>query len=1583
MKKLIALLTAAVATLTSAWAAEPLAVWNGFTNLTGAEGYTLTAGEGVVDADGVATIADGQILRLDKNLGTAFTVVMEVEDIPGTSSGFTTLLDWRYADNSSHLSVDTKDSRLRHIWNNVDNLSWGQSALFKTPIGRSVIAIAYSYANRGEKTYVNGVEVVSGGAYSQNAVTRLGIGGYVNDTPTQCAVGMKVYRLALYNGQLSAEEVAEVSKVEPAYGKTYTWSNLASKANKTWYYTRASGAFSVNIPATADVPAGTVVAISKLKFGTKASGNNWSSSMTINGVTSSSVSTEDNEYDETYNKLKVYTFDTPALVEVGKAYAVTTAGSSSQFTAVMCASPIDINIGNSGCTYCAVEGAVLHEASVGDEKYNTVAAAIAAAGETETTITLMSDGVGAIEIPANITIDTNRKTLSGAITGSGKIKFAEMPTDAVADACAFTATAWTGTVEVGPIVENGGSAHEFKLQKLGNAGSTILWNGDSGTRGKFLTGGTNNKIAAKVVLAGDLLFNNGSSGANYFFGEIDGNNTANNISFLTWRQNDGVGASYHVDKLSHFKGTITATRYTTISELALDEMPAADEKILSFGEPNGVYHTSADTFAITKITVGGEPVSLAFEIVQDEGIYIRKAASVGETDYATLNEAFENAGANGTIKLLCDIATSVTIPAGKHIDLNGHAIRGNITFGTGSYLIENGEPKINGEATSFDVTFDGSSAFKFKEESAAVLQYDTTATFTPEGDGVYLKHHPYINNIPSTWFTNTKELTLAVVGTMSKDNRTTFIHMGSSNYSNTGLLIGTGDKKDEVVVAWNRGSTVTELTRMNVTDAASSRHSYVVTKHDDDATSTTTFTVYLDGLKWKTIDVDLFTIVGGVQVGSDFGGDIHRLADTNPNKYFDVGGSDTGVINLMRLYDRVITTDEIDAYVAAYPYNSKNGSSKRTFDGAGNWVAASSWSNMAAGEADPTLEETPLAGDVTATITVPAEITVNLDAEETCEKLTLQGSAVSFVSGGDGAIVPSAATIGVPVTLTPAALDLSKANVVIVGDGKIIADYSGYDVKSIYSETTVFVTGEIDQQAEGIVTATLPTHTYRTIGALTYNTTTHQYGFTVTPVMVDVTIPSIEHTTVSVAAGTLNCTITEGVASVPGGADITVTYAPVAGYHFTAETPVASVTASDVTAETQIDVAGVTAVEINKYTVQVMHVENATTYVSIGDGEFEVVAEASIQVEHGKSYSAKYVANEGYMLVLPEGDTEPFKTEGYNYGSVTANMSDYPVHCAAVKIAAKIGETPYATVQDAIDAVQEGDEIVLVDETADIPEGYIVKDGKVVAKPSIPSVSVEKQTTTEADLEAEFIYTMGDVVEEYNDWEANFEVSFGAALKKGDVVLKGNYGTWGWVALETMPETLAAGDVWTLLPSSGAGSVNFGEVVSIGTFKCGVINMKAAKGTTMTVKLVLKKEGEEALVLDTQEYELGEPQATDLPGAEEVTAADKDAYNEWAAENGVTESTTTDTKVLATAFAMGVTVPAGSTIEAAAQQAVEDEVPSIDMAELVAGNLEDAVKAINEKYNGKVEASLVEVTEGTLKSTDTAKFYKLSITIKK
>lgn len=644
------------------WAVEPLAVWNGFSNLTGAEGYTLTAGEGVVGEDGVATIADGKILLLDKNLGTAFTVVMEVSDIPGNSSNFTTLIDWRYSDNSSHLSVDTKDSRLRHIWNNGDNTSWGQSAFYKTPIGRNVIAIAYSYPNGGEKTYVNGVEVVTGGAYSRNAATKLGIGGYVNDTPTQCAVGMKVYRLAIYNSQLSAEDVAAVSKTETALGASYTWSNLAHAEGKTWFYTRASGAFSVNIPATADVPAGTMVAISKLKFGTKESGNNWSTSMTVNGVTSSSVTTEDNEYDETYNKLKVYTFNTPFLVEVGKAYTVTTAGSSSQFTGIKCDSPIDIAVGNNGRTYCAVEGVVLHEANIGDVKYNTVAAAIEAVGENETTITLVSDSAGAIEIPSNITIDTNGKTLSGTITGSGIIKINELAENTPR----FNfGDDWIGTVEIAALAQG---TKRTKLMSWGTANSKIVFNGLTGDT--IWVGANDNTIAPTIRIDGPVVIDSGSSTASYTLNTVTG---SGNLTLASWggcRNGNPYGVTYTIDTLSDYTGTLALENRSTyesggafkfaIGNIVKTSAPAYGEKILSLTRTCTSTNQQLD-YDVSSTKLNGETAPL---VLKDDGVYLA-SVKIGETPYATLADAIAALGEGQDPTAITLIDTSITdLPEG-------------------------------------------------------------------------------------------------------------------------------------------------------------------------------------------------------------------------------------------------------------------------------------------------------------------------------------------------------------------------------------------------------------------------------------------------------------------------------------------------------------------------------------------------------------------------------------------------------------------------------------------------------------------------------------------------------------------------------------------------------------------------------------------------------------------------------------------------------------------------------------------------------------------------------------------------------
>lgn len=119
-----------------------------------------------------------------------------------------------------------------------------------------------------------------------------------------------------------------------------------------------------------------------------------------------------------------------------------------------------------------------------------------------------------------------------------------------------------------------------------------------------------------------------------------------------------------------------------------------------------------------------------------------------------------------------------------------------------------------------------------------------------------------------------------------------------------------------------------------------------------------------------------------------------------------------------------------------------------------------------------------------------------------------------------------------------------------------------------------------------------------------------------------------------------------------------------------------------------------------------------------------------------------------------------------------------------------------------------------------------------------------------------------------------------------------------------------------------------------------------------------------------------------LPGEDLVPEEKKEAYKAWADANGVTADTTVAPNVLAVAFLLEVNIGAYETIEAAAQAKVDTLVPQIDMSKVIAGELADAVDALNTALAEKgLKASLVPATELKETPDEESGFYKLQISL--
>ncbi len=448
--------------------------------------------------------------------------------------------------------------------------------------------------------------------------------------------------------------------------------------------------------------------------------------------------------------------------------------------------------------------------------------------------------------------------------------------------------------------------------------------------------------------------------------------------------------------------------------------------------------------------------------------------------------------ANGTFSLS-------NVPSGANVSVaraDGTTSNAIVTDGTARFA-DYGTVKISGAATDIDWDFtDGTDDALEQAPSGVGKGADSEMTFYVDAEdstntGVYIKHHPYVTGAATFMHNNSAAISVAAVGTMSNGSKDIFMNFGSAYANQYGLLLATTENTDEVLVAYNYGATVTPITTMTVPNAATARHVYIITKEDGD--TYTTFTVYLDGIKWKTVTtnfkIEFANANTGIQFGSDFGGNIR-------NAGYNAVSGDTGILNVLRVYGRILTPAEIAAYTTAYPYTSPNGSSARTFTTAAeNWIdtteSSEVWSNS-----DDTKSGTPLVGaSLNVTANVATEVTVNLASETAYESLTIGGAATTFKAGTADIKVTGMTVIGTTVTNEYGAFDMTGGPMTITEDGDITFDYSAYDISSIYTTTDIPLTSDVDEDSTK-VHLIAPSASYRT-ASLVY--TSGHYAMRVTP----------------------------------------------------------------------------------------------------------------------------------------------------------------------------------------------------------------------------------------------------------------------------------------------------------------------------------------------------------------------------------------------------------------------------------------------------------------------------------------------------
>ena len=517
----------------------------------------------------------------------------------------------------------------------------------------------------------------------------------------------------------------------------------------------------------------------------------------------------------------------------------------------------------------------------------------------------------------------------------------------------------------------------------------------------------------------------------------------------------------------------------------------------------------------------------------------------GAAYYVTLTETREEFGKGSMTVTNCAAGVNV-----RAVRPNGTVVDFMSTNGTAA-LSE--AAQIAGEATAFDATYTNTVAYAYRAPgwNAGSGRDVSPATYNntdnDETTGMYILHHPWVSGVEAK-LNALSDFTLVVVGTMSPSKSTQFLHMGNTSSGVTGILITTTENEDEVLIAKNTGNSVDAANgvKASVPNAASARHAYVINKKGS------AFEVWVDGVKRGQFDAGEGFALGtsgacGIQVGSDHGGNIKNAGIYKgvPNDPPD-SATETGVVNLIRLFDYSISDAQAEAVFNTYPYVSQGGLYTRTVTADGTFSQTDAWEkDGSAGTFDVPMGATVdgVAYNPSATLTVNAAAEIEVNASVSIETLTVGGTApVTFTADGTHAVtVVGAAIINAPVTNEYGALNITGAPLQLGSSGAICFDLSGMDTSGLYAEGYVQLTGLTDRNDEK-VTAILPTDPDRTF-ALAYNTSLSCYVLNVTPLHNYIvaenkmtTSPTITNSTDNIVLGTGGFDI--GTLAIPENAKI-------------------------------------------------------------------------------------------------------------------------------------------------------------------------------------------------------------------------------------------------------------------------------------------------------------------------------------------------------------------------------------------------------------------------------------------------------------
>ena len=395
-------------------------------------------------------------------------------------------------------------------------------------------------------------------------------------------------------------------------------------------------------------------------------------------------------------------------------------------------------------------------ASIGGNKYISLAAAIAAANNGDT-VTLLKNVTENVEIAKekNLTLDLNGCILNGG-TGTAKAALTNYGTITIKDSSASKAgtikrddkgttgeTSYyvirnrgTMTIESGTVINNSGYKQASSIGSMN--GSSLICNGDCDEGGTLtIKGGTftqNNFIAIKngalgvLHVTGGTITSNHSAIQNWFKADITGGEIKGQLWTDAWKEGESVGetkiggnAKFTGEIVMDITGKVAPTlainggnlnvtnwRITTAAAKA-GAKPAVSGGTFTSAVPENY---CADGFIPTANADGTFGVK--------EGAYV---AQIGDVKYETLQAAIDAVKADETIYVLgnVDLGTDKlstydvkTTVKNVTIDLNGYTVTSagqyTVYLKVNGWTIQNGTIRNTNASTTYGTLYVGGSS---------------------------------------------------------------------------------------------------------------------------------------------------------------------------------------------------------------------------------------------------------------------------------------------------------------------------------------------------------------------------------------------------------------------------------------------------------------------------------------------------------------------------------------------------------------------------------------------------------------------------------------------------------------------------------------------------------------------------------------------------------------------------------------------------------------------------------------------------------------------------------------------------------